>query len=802
MLDDLRVLDLTDERGLLAGRLLADLGADVVQVEPPAGSPARSVAPLAADGSSYYWRAYTAGKRSLVADLESPQGRAAITRLAAAADVLITTMSPGQARRHGLDHAELTSSNPALIYTSITAFGTTGPKAGYAASDLVLWAAGGPLEPHRDGDRPPLRISVPQAWLHAGADAAAGVLLALAARDRTGRGQLVDVSAQASLGVTTLSRVLAYAVGHPGASWGASGQLDKSGSGASTSTVLKKWSCKDGLVELHLAQGPAAGSFSNNLFRWMHDEGGCDDALTAIDWRTVPDRLRAGTLTEQDLKDARELIREFLAVRTQSEVLDATVTYRLLCVGICDVDDIARSTQLAARGFFTEVEGDVLPGRFALSSATGPRVRGRAPALGEHEIDWEPREAASASQPAGAPLDGLKVLDLSWVVAGPLIGRALSDFGATVVRVESSTRVETARLMPPFYAATPGPESSALYGNGNAGKLGVSLDLSTDEGRAVLHDLVAWADVVIESFSPGTMARWGLDYAALHERRPDQILLSTSLMGQTGPHSALAGFGNIGASLSGFQSLVGWPDRLPVGPFGPYTDYVGPRFALTALLAALRQRQETGEGCHLDVAQVEAGVFFLSAELAAWFGEGQVARRQGNADLQFAPHGVFACLPEEGRDRFVAIAVTDDDQWRSLVRVMRLEDDPVCRTAAGRREHSSRLEALLAAWTATRTAEDVERQLQAEGVPAHVAASSKDYARDVQLTHRGHLVRLPHRLYGEAVVEGPRYLLSETPGAVVRPAPMFGEHNVAVLGELLGYDGDRLERLAAAGALR
>ena len=263
------------------------------------------------------------------------------------------------------------------------------------------------------------------------------------------------------------------------------------------------------------------------------------------------------------------------------------------------------------------------------------------------------------------PLEGLKVADFSWVVAGPVVGRALADFGATVVRIESGTRIETARMMQPFYRGEAGRENSALYGDCNAGKYGLALDLKTSEGRGVARDLVAWADVVAESYAPGQMARWGLDYASIRTVNPSVVMLSTSLMGQTGPSARLAGYGNIGASVSGYQDLVGWPDQLPIGPFGPYTDYVGPRFSLVILLAALDHRRRTGEGCHIDLAQSEIGVFLLSPQLADYFDRGTVAQRRGNRDEQFAPHGVYPCLAEQGRDRFVAIAVCDDAQWRS-----------------------------------------------------------------------------------------------------------------------------------------
>ncbi|HLU96683.1 MAG TPA: CoA transferase [Thermobifida alba] len=402
------------------------------------------------------------------------------------------------------------------------------------------------------------------------------------------------------------------------------------------------------------------------------------------------------------------------------------------------------------------------------------------------------------------PLADLKVLDLSWVVAGPLIGRALADFGAQVVRVESSRRVETARLMQPFHRGEAGVENSALYGNCNAGKLGMTVDLKTEEGRGIVRDLARWADVVVESFSPGQMAKWGLDYAELARDNPSLIMLSTSIAGQSGPWAALAGYGNVGASLSGFQNLVGWEDRPPMGPFGPYTDYVGPRLALVTLLAAVEHRRRTGQGRHIDVAQVEAGVFFLSPQVAHHGFDGTVARRRGNRDEVFAPHGVYPCLAEDGRDRFVALAARDDAEWVRLAEAMGradLAERADLRTAEQRRARADLLDEQIARWTSGRRAEDVERCLQAVGVPAHRSASSADFVADEQLAHRGHVVRLPHPLHGETVVEGPRYLLSDTPGEVTRAAPTLGQDNEYVLRDILGYPAERIAQLVKDGVL-
>ena len=402
---------------------------------------------------------------------------------------------------------------------------------------------------------------------------------------------------------------------------------------------------------------------------------------------------------------------------------------------------------------------------------------------------------------------GLKVLDLAWVVAGPLVGRALADFGATVVRVESSQRIETARMMGPFPGGTVNPQQSGLFENCNAGKLGLTLDLSRDGGRAVVRDLVRdWADVVVESFSPGQMADWGLGYPALSQLKPGLVMLSTSLMGQSGPWSAFAGFGNLGAAIAGYQGIVGWPDALPIGPFGPYTDFVAPRFGLVCLLAALDHRRRTGEGCWLDLSQAEAGIQFLAPSIAQTAANGIEPTAVGNRDAQMAPHGVFACATPPGDDpHWVAIAVRNDREWQRLAELIAgpgLANDPGFASLAARQANEVALEALVNAWTTPQTAAQVEQALLAIGVPVHKAASSADMAVDPQLTHRHHFIELQHALMGECTVENARYLLSDTPAATPRSAPTFGRDAPQVLRDFAGYSAEKIAALADAGLLR
>ncbi len=417
-----------------------------------------------------------------------------------------------------------------------------------------------------------------------------------------------------------------------------------------------------------------------------------------------------------------------------------------------------------------------------------------------------------------APLEGLKVLDLAWVVAGPVIGRMLADYGATVIRVESSQRVDTTRVMGPFPGGRIDTRQSGLFENCNAGKLGVTLDLASAGGQQVARDLARWADVLVESFSPGQMQRWGLGFETLRASNPGLVMLSTSLMGQAGPFASFAGYGNIGAAMAGFQQLVGWPGELPIGPYGPYTDYVGPRFGIVALLAALDHRRRTGEGCHLDVSQAEAGMQFLAPQIADYSVTGRVAEHVGNRDPQMAPHGVFPCrvpwpsssiagadADPAGVPGWVAIAVRSDAEWRALAALVggeSLAGDPRYATLAQRKANEDALEALIADWTATRGVEEIVESLQWLGVPAHVAACSRDMVEDPQLAVRGHFVGVAHPLMGVSTIETTRYRLSDTPGGPRGCGPTPGRDNDFVLREILGYGDAEIASLEEAGVMR
>jgi benzylsuccinate CoA-transferase BbsF subunit len=398
-------------------------------------------------------------------------------------------------------------------------------------------------------------------------------------------------------------------------------------------------------------------------------------------------------------------------------------------------------------------------------------------------------------------LAGLKVLDFMWVIAGPFFTRVLAEYGATVIKVESSQRLEPARGAPTFIDAQPGVENGVPFLNFNTGKLGVTIDPSNEVGREVILDLVRWADVVTESFSPKAMKAWGLDFESLKEVNPSLIMMSSCLMGQTGPRAQVPGYGNMAAALSGFYDLTGWQDRSPAGPYLAYTDGVAPRFMLASLFAAMEHRRDTGEGQYIDISQAEAAIHLLAPAVLDYEVNGHVWHRMGNRDRELAPHGVYAT---HGDDEWIAIVCQSDEVWPALCMAMSLSDeanDLTLKTASGRLAKADALDKRIGQWTSVRSAQEIESTLIAAGVAAHVVLNSAATLIDPQMQHREHFVTVSHASHTGLIVEGTRVKLSRTPGRVERGAPELGEHNFEVLTDVLGYDGDRIADIYAALAM-
>jgi len=398
-------------------------------------------------------------------------------------------------------------------------------------------------------------------------------------------------------------------------------------------------------------------------------------------------------------------------------------------------------------------------------------------------------------------LEGIKVVDLTWAVAGPAIGRELAEHGATVVHVESHKRPDFLRVAAPYRDGIPGIDRSGYFPAYNSNKYGMSLDLTNPKGREVGRRLVAWADIFAESLTPGSTAKMGLDYETCRQIKPDIIYFSTTQMGQQGPYSLLPGYGPNGAAYAGFSHLTGWPDRSPGLLGNAHTDFIAPYYLCSAVLAALDYHRRTGKGLYLDMSQVESGVAFLGPGLLDYIVNGRIATRMGNREPNMAPHGFSPCL---GDDKWVAIAVPTDEGWQALRCAMGNPDwalEPRFATLLGRKENEDELEPLIAEWTKDYSAEEVMVMLQNLGVAAGVAATAQDLFEDAQLRHRGHFVPLEHRVIGTQHYQLPAYRLSKTPARLWKAGPALGQDNELVYKELLGYSDEEVTQFLLDGVI-
>ncbi len=378
-------------------------------------------------------------------------------------------------------------------------------------------------------------------------------------------------------------------------------------------------------------------------------------------------------------------------------------------------------------------------------------------------------------------LEGMMVLDFCWVAAGPMTTKYLAEYGATVVRVESAKRPDSLRRAAPYGGGVSGINRSGYFANYNANKYGITIDMRHTRARElVLRMVSSWASVVTENFTPGTMEGWGLGYDEMKQARPDLIMFSASMLGRGGPLEKQPGFGAVLSSLAGLTNITGWPDRGPVNPYGAYTDFIVPRFAVAAILAAVDYRRRTAEGIHLDMSQLEASLHFSAPLLMDYMSSGVEPIRRGNRDPAAAPHGVYPC---QGDERWIAIACFSEETWQ---RLRQRAAQAQFATLLGRKAAEDELDQLMAEWTRGWDAQALMKALQNAGVPAGVVRDTRGLFEDPQLQHRGHFQYLDHAEIGRYATERSEFELSRTPGKLERPAPMIGEHTAYVLKQFIG----------------
>ena len=802
-LDGIRVLDLTTRSAEITGKTLADLGAEVIKVEPPGGCDARTTPPFATDGRSLFWEALGLGKHSVVCDIDTRQGQDEVRALAAGADVLLESFAPGHMAERSLGPDDMAAVNPALVYVSVTPFGIGTPDEAAPMTDLTLSAAGGLLAMQGDHDRVPTPVGYPETSFLGAMQAAADAIMALCERDRSGLGQHLDTSIQAAV-MWSLMSITSY---------GALGQ-DFPGRGDDRAEVTHPEvvpgvrmpfiePCADGFVGMTLVLGEQGNRGMKSLMAWVIAEGALDDDLAEVDWERYLEMLGDESLSPDDANRALGQMLEFIKTKTQAEIQEHAVAGKMLVAPCYTSAHLAADPQLAAREFWVEVEGTVHAGPFARLSATPVSFRHRAPEVGQHQellngLDPVPRPAADAkvwAEPRGQLFEGLKVADLSWIAAGPLITKDLANLGATVIRVETEARLDTLRWIPPHLPHASPMSAGHPMANMNQSKLGLALNFTVPEAAAVIDRMIEWADVLVENYTPGTADRLGFGYERVRALNPSAVMLSSCMRGQTGPEARHTGFGLHGACLGGFTAITGWPDRSPHPPWGAYTDFISPRYALSALGAALHHRNRTGQGQYIDLSQIEASIHFLAPLVLEYRGSGRVRAQSGLDCDRAAPHGVFRTA---GVERFCAVAVETDEQWDALCSVVpdlqQIDDrwSPIGIANA---------DDLLEAWFSDRDNFEAASELRTAGVPAYAALRASDFYADPNLVAREFFIELDHGAIGTMTFDGPVTLFSATPARPWRAGPLVGEHTQQVMSEILGFSQDEITALAATGAL-
>jgi len=824
LLTGIRVLDLADSRAELAGRLLADLGAEVLKIEPPEGVDSRRRAPFDeqpdSDGRSLYWSAVGIGKQSAVLDINTQVGRDTVRQLARRADVLVESFVPGTMDALGLGYDALSALNSKLIYVSVSPYGQKGPKAAWPASDLTIESAAGRVGLQGDRDRPPIPVGYPQASFHAGAQAAADAVIALNERELSGRGQHLDVSMTEGM-IWTLMNGPGFPPNVGGNPPGSGDDRADAGPARRSGPFLGVSPCADGFVVVtSTSQRQFYATLMSSILPGLREAGQLSETLAAYDWEMWEASRQAGTLTDEQIAPAAEAVLAFFAMKTKLELMQWAWEADVHLGPVNSTLDLLQNPHFRERGFWQKVGDYTHPGLSVRSSHAKLVMGGPAPELGQDQSlvdEWlavpielprtmkvgraardRSRFEAPAAERLGEAFAGLKVADFSWVAVGPLTGKALADHGATVVRIESSTRIDYVRTLIPFKDGVPGINRSHYVNNLNTSKLGVALNFAHPEAKALARRLIDWADVVVENYTPGTMKRLGFDYETISQTRPDLIMISTCLLGQTGPWRSFAGYGPHGAGISGLHYLTGWPDRSPVGPNGPYSDVIAPRYSVSALAAAILQRRRTGQGQHLDVSQVESAIHFIEPLVLDQTANGRTAQAAGLDSLYACPNGTY---PTAGTERYVALSVETPEQWQSLRRIAPLDAFADVRfdDMRERRAVSNEIDAVLTAWTRGFEHRDLERRLVDAGVPASVVQRMTDLFEDPQIASRQYFQTLKHGEVGEIPYDGLMTRFSAKKTVLHKASPCVGEDTDYVMREILGLGDDEIADLVVKG---
>jgi crotonobetainyl-CoA:carnitine CoA-transferase CaiB-like acyl-CoA transferase len=781
----MRVVDMSDEKGELCGRFLADLGAEVIRLEPPSGALSRTLPPFTEDGAtSLYFAVRNAGKRGAVVDLQTEEGRNRLHGLLGEADVFVETTKPGTLAEIGLGADAILERHPGLIVTSITDFGQDGPYADYVGTDMVGVAMGGMM--HRAGipEKPPVVMPGSPAYDVAGVCGALGSLLAYWQRMQTGRGQHVDVStmeAMAGLADWSLANYsLNPNLGH------------RAGTG-----IYTLYRCADGFIRMIIL----VPKHWRALLEWVgHPEELMDPKYGQFINRLV-DLPKIVAVLERFFVDKKKVE---IAVEAQNRGIPATP--------LLWPHEVLESEHTIGRGTFTSlplapgVQAQVPSGFLTIDDQRAGPVTG-PPELGElGDGSWsnDAERAAidgllgATPQPTenGHPLRGLRVIDCGVGAVGVEVGRFFAEYGAEVIKIESSGAPDFIRVIMSSYM-------NPSFLSSNRSKLSFGVDLTKDEGRELVQRLVRDADVFIENNGAGTCERLGLGPAQLRELNPGIVSFSSQSVGSYGPWKHWIGYGPNTHSVSGLQHLWNYPEdeEKPAGSTAVYPDHFVGRLGAASALAGLIHRAHSGRGSHHDAAQFEAPIGML----AEFFAQESLAPRSvhplGNSSTRGAPWG---CYPCEGDDEWCVINVRSDSEWQALRTAIGDPDwaaDSGYDTAAGRMQAGAKLDEQVGEWTKGKEPREVMETLQAVGVPAGIVAHPGHHMADPQMAHRGYPKLVVQPDYEAILLEGFPFLGSDLADPIIDPAPMLGEHTRDIASRVLGLSEAEIERLMGEGVI-
>jgi len=844
------VLEVADELGEYCGKVLAGLGADVVKVEPVGGEVTRTYGPFlddepGVDRSLYFWH-YNFGKRAIELNLDTVEGQERFRELAAHADVVIDTRARGWMDARGIGANTLRGENPGLVYARISPFGDTGPWADYQASDLIHLALGGVMmncgydpDPNGHYETPPIAPQMWHAYHITGEMTVMSIVAALIYRQRSGLGQEVTANVHEAVSKNTetdLPDWIFLRQHHYR-------QTCRHSTAKTSSPALSR--TKDGrwLLPYNTYLRGFVNPFPGSL-RLLEKYGMVadldDPKYQDPDYRTRPE-VGMHIANVMDTLVGRLTFDRDLWWEAQVEGLPWAPIRR--------PEENLADEHWQSRGTFVDVEHPELGrtvthvGAKWYSPGLPWRAGPRPPLLGEHTdevpLQWKSSPAAGLPAPDtatqgeglsvhGKPfaLSGVRVIDLSWMLASAGSGRFLAALGAEVIKVEHESRWDGMRFSLGTYpeggraardAATgplptphwDSPNRGGAFMEINAGKLGISLNLKTDEGKAILTELIEGADIVLEGFSPGTMDRMGFGYERLKEINPDIIYVQQSGLGQRGTYGAARTFGPSAQALTGLSDMSGLPEPWqPAGIGYSYLDWFGAYNMANAVLAALYRRGATGLGCWIDSSQAETGLYLTGTAVLDYSVNGRSWARYGNRSpyKPAAPHGAYRTA---GDDRWIAVAAFTEEQWGALGHV--LGDPPWTAderfaTRADRLELQDELDALVGAATQSWDGFELMSALQAAGVPAGVCQSAQDrYETDPQLAHLDWLVELDQEEIGRWPVKDHPVDLSATPahigGRFERSGPSYGQDTYDVLTSVLALDDERIAGLRQRGVV-